>query len=143
MNRFLRFFRPRPLAGAIILALGIAAGCTYTHGDPAPQAGPDPTCTNATAALATYRDVISPIFDQHCRSCHGAMYNTPGNPNSYGGGIPFRTHQEIKNYGDINYLVCCIEQVGSCDKMPKIGNKLSDCDIARIKAWVAAGEPDN
>ena len=133
------FRRGRHRAAAFALALAVLAGCTYSHGD-AEVVVP---CDNATATLATYAGVISPIFDQHCRVCHGATaYNSPGNPNAYGGGIPFRNYQDIKDYGNPDYIICCIEHNG-CDNMPKIGDKLSDCDIARIKAWVAAGLPNN
>jgi cytochrome c553 len=37
----------------------------------------------------------------------------------------------------------CIEQQPGFDAMPKGASKLSDCDIARIRAWVAAGQPNN
>ena len=126
-----------PLRYATALLALLVAGCTYAHGDDAPV-----PCNDATPDLATYKNVISPIFDQHCRSCHGATYNQPGDARNYGGEIPFRDYQDIKAYGNTTYLICCIEHNG-CANMPKIGEKLSDCDIARIKAWVAAGEPNN
>ena len=133
-----RFFNPRfyfTLTSAVLLAIAIITGCTYSHGDAEP-------CGNATTTLATYRSVVSPIFDQHCRVCHGATYNTPGDPNTFGGGIPFRNYQDIVDYNNSTYILCCIQHNG-CDNMPKIGDKLSDCDIARIKAWFDAGLPNN
>ena len=36
-----------------------------------------------------------------------------------------------------------IEQTRGYDPMPKGRAKISDCDIARIKSWMAAGKPDN
>lgn len=121
----------RKIAAACTLGLIIVAGCTYDHGEPAAVV----PCENATPQLATYRGVVSPIFDRYCRSCHGSA-------NPQGGMISFATHQDINNY-DVDILLGCIRHTSGYDAMPKNQDKIPACDIARIEAWVTAGKPNN
>ena len=128
----MRILLPSPvwrLAGIAVALLAGAYGCTYSHGsEPSPCNDPNP---------ATYAAVVSPIFDAHCRSCHGS-----GVYQARGGGNDFGSYQAIKNESTA-LLLGCIEQQPGFDAMPKGGSKLSDCDIARIRAWIAAGELNN
>lgn len=142
MTRFYQTYSLRSLIGALLLVLTIAAGCTYSHGDPVAVV----PCENATAALATYATVVSPIFERSCRECHGAtVYTTLGN------GKNFSTYQAIKNYVSTadgsRRLLGCIRQDPVQDAgyppMPQDRDKLSACDIARIKAWLDADAPNN
>ena len=125
-------FSSRWLAGAAVALLGLAAGCTYSHGDPQPL--PDPTVP------VTYAAVISPLFDANCRQCHGSSVYTV-----LGGGISYGDHAAIKNFYSASYLLACVEQVPgtSYNAMPKGRPKLSVADIERLKVWIAAGEPNN
>ena len=109
--------------------LAVAAGCSYAHGsEPAPCNDPTP---------ATYAAVIAPIFATNCLRCHGATaYQT------LGGGTNLGTYQGIKNE-PTSLLLGCIEHQSGYDAMPKDGGKLSDCDIARIRAWITAGQLNN
>ncbi len=119
----------RAAAGAALVLLALASGCSYSHGS---EPGP---CGDT--APATYAAAVSPIFDAHCRSCHGSsVYQTRG------GGHDYSTYQGIKNESS-GLLLGCIEHQPGYDPMPKGGQQLSDCDIARIQAWVAAGQPNN
>lgn len=117
------------LAGTAMAMLAVAAGCSYSHGsEPSPCNDPTP---------ATYAAVVSPIFTSSCRRCHGAtVYQTQG------GGVDLSSYQGIKNIPS-NLLLGSIEQQPGYDAMPKGGPKLSDCDIARIQAWIAAGQLNN
>ena len=122
--------RPGLLGAALLL--GLAAGCQYSHGDPEPL--PDLTVP------VTYAAVISPLFDTHCRQCHGStVYN------SLGGNINLGDHAAIKNYLSASYLLACVEQVPgtSHNPMPKGRPKLPAADIERLRTWIAAGQPNN
>jgi len=111
------------------LLAGAFAGCSYSHGsEPGPCNDPTP---------ATYAAVVSPIFDAGCRRCHGSsVYQTRG------GGTDLGTYQALKAV-PTTLLMGCIEQQPGYDAMPKGAPKLSDCDIARIRAWIAAGQLNN
>ena len=120
-------------AGAVGLLLALsAAGCTYSHGDPAAVAPCD-----ATPQTATYAGVVSPIFDRHCRECHGSSVAA-----TLGGGNDFGTYQGIRRYPAAS-LLGSIEQAPGYDAMPKGRAKLAACDILRIRAWIDAGQPNN
>lgn len=131
-NSLFPIFRPL-LVGIGTTLLGVAAGCTYSHGDP--DATPIPC--DASAQTVTYAGVVSPIFDTHCRECHGSnVYQT------LGGGNDFGNYQGIKRYPAASILAS-IQHTPGFDAMPKGRAKMSDCDILRIKAWMDAGEPNN
>ncbi|MBF9223948.1 c-type cytochrome [Hymenobacter ruricola] len=119
------------LAGAALLALGLAAGCTYSHGDPAPAC-------DVPHENVTYANVISPIFDAHCRECHNSKdYPVKGGGNNFG------DYAAINSYFSPSKLLGCIRHDAGFDPMPQGREKLSDCDIQRIEAWIAAGKPNN
>jgi mono/diheme cytochrome c family protein len=129
MHKFLRLFTAQALAGAAVSLLAFTSACTYSKGtEPSPCNDPGP---------ATYAAVISPIFDANCRACHGAgVYQT------LGGGNDYSTYQGIKNQSS-RLIIGCISHEAGYDPMPKGLAKISDCDIARIKAWIDAGQPNN
>ena len=112
--------------------LGSAAGCTYANGDQATVVPCD-----ATSQTVTYAGVISPIFDANCRQCHASNVAS-----TLGGGTMLGDYQSIKRY-DATALLGSIEHTPGYDPMPKGRAKLAECDIIRIKVWLAAGAPNN
>ncbi|HEX8329562.1 MAG TPA: cytochrome c [Hymenobacter sp.] len=128
--------RFRPLLASAAL-LGVSAGCTYSNGDSADPDEATPQPCGITAQNVTYSGVISPIFDANCRGCHGSNVAS-----TRGGGNDFSTYQSIERY-PMATLLGTIEHAPSYSPMPKGRAKLSDCDIERIKAWIAAGKPNN
>jgi cytochrome c553 len=123
------FIRPA-LVGTAALLLGLAAGCSYSHGEP------EPACNIATETI-TYAGVISPIFDAHCRECHGSTVAAAS-----GGGHDFSNYQGISRYSS-TIMLGCIKQEPGYPAMPQNRAKLSDCDISRIEAWIKAGKLNN
>jgi cytochrome c553 len=119
--------RPALVSAAMAL-LGLATGCSYSHGDPAPA------CDVPNETI-TYTGVISPIFDANCRRCHGTAVAT-----TLGGGNDFGSYATLSRYPQ-GTLLGSIKHGPGYDFMPKDGGKLSDCDIARIEAWYAKGKP--
>ncbi len=110
-----------------------ASSCTYSHGDP--DATPQPC--DISPQTVTYAGVISPIFDANCRQCHAANVAS-----ALGGGTVLGDYQSIKQY-PATALLGTIQHAPGFSRMPKNQAKLSDCDIRRIEAWVAAGQPNN
>ena len=124
------FFSARAgLVGAAVAVLAGTAGCTYSHGDPVP--------VDISAETITYAKVVSPLFDVHCRQCHGSSVAA-----ILGGSNDFGSYQAIKSYPAAS-LLGSIEQATGYDPMPKGGAKLPAADIQRIKAWFAAGALNN
>jgi cytochrome c553 len=116
------------VGGALTGALAVAAGCTYSH-------GPEPAPCNGTAA--TYAAVVSPIFDAKCRTCHAQNVAA-----TLGGSTSLNGWAEVSSYPEAA-LVGVIEHQPGYPAMPKNQAKLSDCEISLIKAWIAAGRPNN
>lgn len=118
-------------AAFAVLLTAAASGCTYSSGEE-----PNPCPTTATEAVSYAKD-ISPIFDANCRSCHGAgVYQTMG------GGNDYSNYQGIKRQS-ATLLLGSVQHAPGFDPMPKGGDKIAVCDIAKIKAWIEAGQPDN
>jgi mono/diheme cytochrome c family protein len=131
VKRSLLKFSLPVLLGAAVALLATVPACTYSHGDPAPAC-------NASTQTITYAGVVSPIFDAHCRECHGSSVAA-----SLAGGYDFGTYQTLNNYllARSTRLLGCIKQAPGYPAMPQGKPKLSDCDIERIERWIAAGHP--
>lgn len=116
-------------AGAVGLLLALASGCTYSH-------GPEPGPCNDTEPV-TYSKVVAPILAAHCYECHGpTVYTTLGyNTN-------LSTYQSVRGQS-AEYILGAVRHEVGFAAMPKDRDKLSDCDIARLQAWVDAGRPNN
>lgn len=77
---------------------------------------------------------IRSIIDSNCKSCHNAS-----NPQ---GGYDFTNHSGIKAAVNDNKLEGVIEHALGFKPMPP-GNKIPDCDVAKIKRWIINGALDN
>ena len=113
---------------AAVLLLGAVAGCSYSHGDPAPA------CDVASETI-TYKAVIAPIIAASCLRCHGSTVAS-----TLGGGNNFSTYATLSNFPQNNLLGSVRHDPGFA-VMPQDGGKLSDCDIKRLEAWYALGKP--
>lgn len=77
----------------------------------------------------TYSGKIKPLFQQHCVSCHSSGKLNLGDYNST---------KQLALKGDLMEVL----NYNGPKKMPPAG-KLSDCDIAFVKAWVDKGAPND
>ena len=92
-------------------------------------------CDTSTTPLA---GVIKPILQGNCYACHNASSAA-----SSGAGINLEDYGSLKGWADNGRLICAIEHGNNCQPMPKGGGKLRQCDIDKIKAWVARGAQNN
>ncbi|HXR82244.1 MAG TPA: cytochrome c [Saprospiraceae bacterium] len=90
------------------------------------------TC-NTTAV--SYSGFIAPLFNTFCAGCHSG-----GNPS---GGLALNTYNGVKAVAMNGRLMGAISWSAGFQKMPQTGNKLSDCSIAKIQAWINDGTPNN
>lgn len=113
-----------------IACLLILTGCYFDKEDQLyPQAATGCDTTNVT-----YTATIKPIFDTYCATsgCHDAQTKSFGHDlSNYNGAV---TSAQSRLLGAIN-------QQNGFSAMPKGMAKLSDCDIAKVTAWVSAGTP--
>jgi mono/diheme cytochrome c family protein len=88
------------------------------------------TCdTNQTI---TYNNAIKSIMDAYCAGCHNAS--------SPAGGFALDTYNGVVNCANSGRLVGSVEWQSGFSPMPKGGNKLNACDIAKIKKWIVTGK---
>ena len=112
--------------------MSLLYGCAYDNAEDVFADLPPQQCD---AASATYSLTISPILDQHCRTCHNSRLPS-GNVNLDG-------YAQVKRYADNGLLVGVTSHAPGFDPMPQGLPKLSDCDLARIKKWVDDKAPNN
>lgn len=125
----------------ILLAAGLGsclANCSYKNGYEA-------TPCNLPQKVS-YKNNVLPILTQNCYRCHSAKYYVI----SSSGTFNMEDSTKVKYYANpangqngTSYLVGNIRHDPGFVAMPYDGGKLSDCDIATIKAWVDAGAPSN
>lgn len=83
----------------------------------------------------SYSQTVKPILNDHCIACH--------NSNGASGDINLSSHAGVSHAAASGKLYGAIAHLGGYEAMPKGGNKLADCDIQKIKAWIDAGTPNN
>ena len=128
------------LAGVLLLPVA----CSYKKAqeDPAPVATPN-TC--ALPAKVSYKTDVWPILKQNCRdACHNAEKSARF------ANFDMDNFAQVQYYStakpsnqNYSYLDGNIRHEPGYVRMPAGGAKLSDCQIALIEAWIAAGTPNN
>ena len=94
------------------------------------------TPTACTTANVTYSGTITPILQSNgCFNC----YNT-GLPS---GGVNLQGHSNVRAQAVNGPLLGSISHSPGFTPMPLGGNKLSPCDISKVKTWIDAGSPNN
>ncbi|MCB0697171.1 MAG: hypothetical protein KDC07_07385 [Chitinophagaceae bacterium] len=106
------------------------------YNDKEDQLYPQPTATTGcdTNNLSFATD-IQPIMNQYCAipDCHDAITKSFFHDLS--------NYDGVKKCADGGRMIPSIKQESGYLPMPKGMNKLGDCEISRISAWVNAGMP--
>ncbi len=123
----------KKILSAVLIIVSVFAfqGCYY---DKEELVYPPNTNTCDTLGMTYTKDIRS-IMVANCNSCHAA-------PAGAGGGIVLDNYAQLKLYADAGNLVNRLITTDASLLMPKGGPKLSDCNIAKIQAWVNAGAPN-
>ena len=129
-------------SGAILVAtatVGCLAACSYTN------SADTLTPCNLPQTVSYQVDVL-PILKQQCYRCHSADKYKSLSANT----LNMEDFATLKYYAtpangrdNVSYLVGNIRHDAGFVAMPNDGGKLSDCEIATIKAWVDAGALNN
>ena len=93
------------------------------------------TFTTCDTTAVSYSGFIAPLFSTFCAGCHSG-----GNPS---GGLSLNSFNGVKAVALNGRLVGSISWSSGYQSMPQGGNKLTDCSINKIKAWINDGAPNN
>ena len=93
---------------------------------------PATVCDSATVQ---YSSSIVPILSSNCYSCHGG--NTPS------AGVRLDSYAGVQAQAANGKLLGAVSHNTGFSPMPKNTNKLSACNVAKIKKWILAGYPNN
>jgi len=85
----------------------------------------------------SYSAGIVPILQNNCYSCHGTG-STGGS-----GGILLEGYTNLLKWAQNGYLVGNVTHAPGYIPMPYDGNKLPDCEVNTIVAWVHQGAINN
>ncbi len=117
------------LAG--ILTAAILGSCYY---DKAELLYPDSKLPCDTIAVATYSTDVAPVMSASCNmsGCH--------NTTDAASGVILDTYAGVKIQALNGRLMGSTSATGT---MPKGGNKLASCTLAKIQKWINSGTPNN
>lgn len=118
------------LSIVIVSAIATFQACSKDSEDQQPQS---PGTCNVEDMKYTVN--IVPILRANCFECHGNGITTSD--------VNLETYSSVKTLADNGKLVGVVSHAAGYKQMPYNKPKLSDCDINRIKSWVAAGAPNN
>lgn len=82
-----------------------------------------------------YTANVRPILQATCYSCHGNGQSRAG--------ISLDTYDKVKSQVNNGLLIGTITHAPGYSPMPQGAPKLPDCDINKIKAWIARGALNN
>lgn len=101
---------------------------TGTGGNPGSGNGCD-------TANMQYAANVRPILQANCYSCHGNGASS--------GGVTLDSYNGVKAQVNNGNLIGTITHASGYSPMPRGGAKLSDCDINKIRGWIARGALNN
>jgi len=95
-----------------------------------------PNSNNCDTTHVTYGGTVQPILQgSGCLSCHSGV--------SASGGIQLDNYNGVKIVGNSGRLYGAISHSPGYQPMPQGGNKMTGCDISKIKAWINSGTLNN
>ena len=116
---------------AIYLFLLVGAACSWENEETF-----YPDVENCDTLDVSYSLDIVPVLSSNCFSCH-----SNSNAADFGSGIA------LEDYADVNasstLIVAAIKHMEGVPAMPRNSDKLDDCTISKIEAWVNDGSPEN
>ena len=116
---------------SFIVLVFLQEGCYYDKGE---LLNPNSSCDTVTV---TYSSSINPILTAFCTGCHSGN-NAPN-------GVKLDTYANVKLQAQDHSgnLLGVITHSPGFDPMPKNGNKLNDCNIAKVTKWIHDGAINN
>jgi hypothetical protein len=115
----------------IVLSLGILTGCYRDN-----EADLYPVNGSCETTGVTYAATVVPILQGNgCMGCHGG--SAPS------GNISLQGYNNVRAFALNGKLYGAISHAAGYSPMPQGGNKMSNCNINKIKAWIDSGSLNN
>lgn len=122
----------KPL-GILLLSMLIAA-CVYQNEE---ELYPENGQACDTAGV-TFSKTVLPVLQANCFVCHSASEHVAS-----GGSLNLEDFPMLRSLAVNGHLYGSITHNPLFIPMPKNRAKLDSCSIAKIKAWIDKGAPDN
>jgi hypothetical protein len=116
----------------------IIAGFFFSCKHDAEMAKKEPPDCDPDTTFVTYTKDMAPLMTTHCginTSCHRQT-----NSDSE---ISLVSYDDVKAVAITGQLLSSVTHDGNAEPMPFGGQKLSDCNINKIKAWINQGLKEN
>ncbi|MDD2963961.1 MAG: cytochrome c [Bacteroidales bacterium] len=122
------------VVASVLAALSVLTASCYRDNEEElyPQV---PGSGNCDLTSVTYQSTIAPIMASSCNGCHSGAGASAG--------VVTNTYEGLKTIALNGKLYGSVSHASGYSAMPKNGNKLSACNIEKIKTWVDAGAPNN
>lgn len=95
----------------------------------------DPNSSGCDTTDVRYSTTIKPIMQLKCTGCHSG-----GSPSA---GLDLTTYASMAAIALNGKLIGVVDHLPGYSPMPKGGNKLPECEVSQIRAWIQAGAPNN
>ena len=89
------------------------------------------SATDCNTVNMNFTKDIKPIIDENCVGCHGGAKPKKG--------YDFSNPEKFREVAFTGLVYLAISHSEGATPMPFEGDKLSDCDISKIKSWIDAG----
>jgi uncharacterized membrane protein len=115
----------------LIIMLVFFSACTW-HNEVEYFGSETDTCSTENMSYAVD---INPVIQNSCVSCHSSGYAS--------GGINLEGYENVKPYAQSGELIKVIKHEQGVSPMPQNSDKLPDCTINKINAWIEQGIKNN
>ena len=118
--------------------ISVLAGCSKTNEEVESknsQGNSGGTAGNCDTVYMRYSADVQPILQANCYSCHGNGRSESG--------VSLDTYNQVKQRAANGSLIGVITHTSGYPAMPFNKPKLPDCDINKIKDWIAWGSLNN
>ena len=116
----------------VFVAALITQGCYY---DIEEELYPNAVNCNLPTTISLSQHINPILQNYNCLFCHSS--------GSASGNVILNTYTGIKTRVNDGKLWGAINHLPGFSAMPQGGNKLTNCEISTIRAWIDAGAPNN
>lgn len=120
---------------ALVLLIALVSVTSSCYYDIEEQLYPANGNCDTTAAVNYSSTVKAILSNNNCMGCHSGA--------GASGGINLDTYTGVSAVVQNGKLYGSISRLPGYSPMPQSGNKMSNCDILKIKKWIDSGSPNN